>query len=105
MPGDGAQMLKRFKINSANPSSITTKQAREDVTAMLLAKLVADTTGNQGPLSDTLEMLVFDPERMATCLLTMTNTVEQCVNHSGRTPDGLQKLVDFLVGEVVKASR
>lgn len=80
-------------------SGISQQQARTDTTALLIAKLIEQSTGERQAIEETMEALFSDPERMGSVVLTLMNLVAQYATASGTKPQGLQNLIDFLINQ------
>lgn len=88
-----------------NLSGARARRARTDTTALLIAKLVENSVGTPLKVQDTLSVLLEDPERAGSVILTLLNLVSSYATQSGMRPAGLQQLVDHLIVEAEKMGK
>ena len=65
--------------------------------AVLMAKMIEDTTGNREPLEHSMSIILDDPELAGGVILSLVNLIDQYATGSGTIPDGMMKLCDFLI--------
>jgi hypothetical protein len=83
---------------------VSNKQARLDTSAVLIAQLLRDTTGDVEPTERTMAALVNDPDRLGAVCLMLSNQVAQLSRvikpfnpATGR--DGLQDIIDHIIAD------
>lgn len=85
-------------------SGTTSERARMDSTALLIAKWVELGTGETQMVAETIGKFIEDPERLASVTLALLNLCSQYACQSGRNPNGLKDLIDFLIYQMEKAN-
>lgn len=78
-------------------SGVSERKAREDTTALLIAKYVEQGTGERQLIENSMTELFKEPERMGSVVLTLLNLVSQYATVSGTQPMRLKSLIDFLI--------
>lgn len=78
-------------------SGISEQQQRTDVTALLVAKLVYEGTGDRSAMENTLTEMYVDPQRMGQCMLGILNLLTQYATGSGTRPKGLEDLTNHMI--------
>ncbi len=86
-------------------SGLSTQQARQDTTALLIAKLLEQETGERLAIENSMDSLLQDPERIGSVCLTLLNLVAQFATQSGTKPKGLKDLVDYLISALEKGAQ
>lgn len=65
--------------------------------AVLMAKMIEDSTGDRQPLEHSMSVLLGDPELAGGVILSLVNLIDQYATQSGVNPDGMRQLCDFLI--------
>lgn len=89
-----------YYIPGMRASGIVERQARMDSTALLTAKLVELNTGERLLIERSMIALMDDPQRMGGVVIAFLNLIAQYATASGRRPQGLQEVVDFLLTQL-----
>lgn len=93
-------MPKSVPVKLVHLSGVTAQRARQDTTALLIAKLVEVNTGEQLCIEESMQTLLTDAERCGSVVLCLLNLVTQYATQSMTNIAGLQQLVDFLIKQM-----
>ena len=72
-------------------------QARRDATALLIAKWISLGTGTTDNIEEAMSTFLADPQRLGSVTLVLLNLCAQYATQSGRNPNGLKQLIDFMI--------
>lgn len=65
--------------------------------ALLMAKMIEDTNGDREPLTNSMTVIMEEPELAGGVILALVNLIDQYATGSGTNPDGMRMLVDHLI--------